>query len=1020
VKKILLGGTLILVAGIGGTSLSCRTPEREVAATRPARPATLRLVTGERGKPLGRAEVRILVPGSGAEAQVTESDDDGRIHFAVPSREDRYEVLVFAPDAGFARVVCHLAERAVLDLGEVALDPGHVLEMFVTDGSGEPAAGIAIDLELLEPCDLDLVSLASFVRIEETTGAAGWILIKHLPAGTYSLRLPALPYTVTDPEAWILLRVPEGSPFPLRLSPQGRIRGRVTDARGNPIPGARATVWYSEYEMRDVLVDESHLRTDSRGVFIVKLPPGLEEERRSVGAPPDAVRLRIEHPLFVEKEIPIPRLPEVGETIDLGTIILVAGSHLIVRIPGIEPDELGDWSLIGADGEDMANWAGLGHSQDSVEVGGDSITIEGIPAGTYWLRIDAAGYRPWASDAIALAAGETRTIVANLERGVTLEGTVIDAETSARIPGANVSVRTLTRDHHSTTDERGRFALTGLVPGPAILSVGCGSFTASVDIGGEKVDPIRLPAPEPRPPSPAEVALRMIVEPPDGRQIAKDAPCFIDFDDGLYRFPLKLDTENGWYHHSFQWRGPFRFRVWAGDFLPSEWIEVKEFQGAGLGPLRIRMREGPRMRVIASFGDGTPAAGVRVRVRDRYADLFDRWSGTTDARGELDLRPVPPGLVELEIGGDGVAHEERRFTYDGGVLRIPVVREAILDLTIRYPGEPFCINVYAAGMRRAEYVLLSSICNLEVGGIPPGSHKIWVTGWEDQLDYACREFEITEGARKSIEIDIPIGSIEGRLIDAPSDAVASPPGLELWPSGPYPPPNMIPSYQIAGLRPTGLFSFPSVPPGRYRIECATGPGAPLRREVEVKASETTRADLEYRFFTLRGRISTPDGKAVPRARITIEQGRPGRSDSFDLEPGGRFSIFGVAQGRQSVIAEAPGYIPERRSIDMDRDRTIDFVLRRGAPVAVTIPLGRGWTSASVFWRDADGSLGYAGWVNEGGELAIPPSAISLRFECDEGPVLEEPLIKEESGGFAPVRAEVPPSGVRFPLPMYQL
>lgn len=192
-------------------------------------------------------------------------------------------------------------------------------------------------------------------------------------------------------------------------------------------------------------------------------------------------------------------------------------------------------------------------------------------------------------------------------------------------------------------------------------------------------------------------------------------------------------------------------------------------------------------------------------------------------------------------------------------------------------------------------------------------------------------------------------------------------------------------------RPDGTFEVRGVPPGRIELKAVTdaqalrfAPAAsgPVLAEVEVEAGETRRLELEYtlELGTIRGRVTSPAGRARAFASVRAQAGRNGANWSALTDENGNFELRlplepptyelstpGSARIPAPVNSEGVELVSvghgrvRVRARDADRQEPIERVtlfVRRAEPR---------WEWAGEF---ASGTNGFAQWVLESGWLEL--------------------------------------------------
>jgi len=415
-----------------------------------------------------RLEVRVLGPGAkpmgGVEARVRTEGSDGRFHSEGERErledlrwesgpEDPVEIgplargrrhrIVFRHPATAPLSLVLTPEEALVSRA-VRLSPGGSIRLRVQDGERRPVAGARVHLASDDVADLDLLDELPL------SDEAGTLLLERLPPGTYTVRLQRegfRPATLRE------VKVEAGktaSPPPVELPSGLEIAGIVSDDLGEPLVAAEvAAVFYEEgRELR------AEGETDDEGAFRLDgLPDGqVEMEVEAAGHLPlsDEVAEAGE----IDLELVLERAAAIaGQVLDAETDLPVGRFRISVR-----PE---DRALYGR------TWfAGASPAEDVADAEG-RFRMEGFLAERYAVTFRAAGYRPHREAGVETRPGETAEMEVRLERGLSVEGTVLDDREGTPVPGASVGARGLVS---TTTDMAGRFLLEGL-EGPTDLQV---------------------------------------------------------------------------------------------------------------------------------------------------------------------------------------------------------------------------------------------------------------------------------------------------------------------------------------------------------------------------------------------------------------------------------------------------------------------------------------------------------------------------------------------------------------------
>ncbi len=268
---------------------------------------------------------------------------------------------------------------------EIVVRKGVVATITVLDEAGRPIQGARVGVGVREPIPN---GWRSHTATEGETGPDGTLRLSALdPSGDYELHGSAPAHRTVREAAW------KPADTTLRLGRSLEIRGRVRDAKGNPV---RATVWAK--------CDGSTRSQDSRpdGLFrIDDLPYGPVK----VGATPKAAEdaRPIEPTRWVEVD---PETP----TIDL----VVEGKPGVLHVEGGVPNQIVVLVREGADPADSA-WRGWLKKDLTVSLAGvdaDAAHVLWIPATEENGRtLLVRGFKPGTADrTVVLIPGKTITV----------------------------------------------------------------------------------------------------------------------------------------------------------------------------------------------------------------------------------------------------------------------------------------------------------------------------------------------------------------------------------------------------------------------------------------------------------------------------------------------------------------------------------------------------------------------------------------------------------------------------------
>jgi len=317
----------------GTTNLVLQTtarPSREIAGT----------VVDAEGRPVPRAEVTIWVRQEAGRRGFGVACTMGAFRTFVESAEAKADIVVEdARDAAGRLLDLQPGVWKDVDLegGELhlRLEAGLVLEGRAVDASGRGVAGVQIETHFADHDEPGLGGYAGHVDLPQArTDDEGRFRLTGLVAAPMQLVVHPPPGWIVPPARRV---VPGEGPVELRLERGHALAGRVLDAEGGPVRGARLRVDWIRAE--DGEADSADATTDERGVFRLE----------GVGAGP--LTVTVEGPWTAPWPYRPARLEDVAsDTLDL-EIRLEAGRDLagVVVDPDGHPVPNARVSILGGD-----------------------------------------------------------------------------------------------------------------------------------------------------------------------------------------------------------------------------------------------------------------------------------------------------------------------------------------------------------------------------------------------------------------------------------------------------------------------------------------------------------------------------------------------------------------------------------------------------------------------------------------------------------------------------------------------
>lgn len=404
---------------------------------------------------------------------IARSREDGRFRLGSLVPDLEYELTFrlegYAPRTALVRV----APTGVADEDlSIVLQRGISAVGEVLDRSGEPVAGAVVTLTPARPPDvLDRARRmqnppAGFSAITDRDGA---FRVQGLPPDRLDLAVRAAGFAAAE-ILGIQLERPQNGDADLGsvvLSPEARIRGRVEDPEGEPIPGVAVRILPEVPVLalvQDRLEPEPEAVTAGDGWFELG---GLRSGERA--------HLRFDRGGFASRSVRA--VPTGGEpmSIMLEPTLVLAG-----RVTGPRGEPVGEALVMVEEAEVVALAAGqearAGKPTSIVDRTGrdGSFELENVPRGTNRLHVKASGWQDWSERLGPTSRGKGDGIEIVLEPAAVVDGTVFGAdgqpvvgaevrEWAAELPSGAISYRRPL----ATTDGDGVYRIDGLPPGSA-------------------------------------------------------------------------------------------------------------------------------------------------------------------------------------------------------------------------------------------------------------------------------------------------------------------------------------------------------------------------------------------------------------------------------------------------------------------------------------------------------------------------------------------------------------------------
>jgi beta-lactamase regulating signal transducer with metallopeptidase domain/protocatechuate 3,4-dioxygenase beta subunit len=618
--------------------------------------------------------------------------------------------------------------------------------------------------------------------------------------------------------------------------------------------------------------------------------------------------------------------------------------------------------------------------------------FDGLPENVYALRVTHSLYPGESLEGIAVESGKIRDVSIKLKPAGIIRGTVVDAASGNPLEG--IAVRAYGRS--SSTDEEGRFTLSGLKPGRVTVAVEKGAYRraeARVTVPSEDAVILRL---ERRATIAGTVrgghgdlrASGEIQAFPADRPNSSPDQARIDV---AGRFEVFVDP------------GTYILRARISGFPASESAPVEVRRGERKENVSIDIVEGGTIRgKVIARGSGRPIQEARIeafpsksvgsRRSARDERLITLSGRLRSPEGSFLLEGVPEGEIEIRVRHPD--YPEARIpgviSKAGKTTEIVVEMEEGLALQGRAmdgsDGKGLTgVSIYVQPAEKTEDVHRARSDGegrFEIRGVLPG--KVRVSASHE--DYCPLEMEASVPAAEDLVLRFDrLSSIAG-TVRAPGGipegraSVSVRSTEKAW-------------RDLRGGRidRDGRFEV-RVPPGTYIIT-ARIPGYPPVESSPVtmgRGEEKRGVDFQLSMGgTIHGTaILRLNGKPLPDVQISIDPSRsldhPGSSaGSATSDERGDFFVTGVPEGEFLLTASAPGH----------PDATVDGIRSiPGERAEVQVLIDEGASIRGVVTGDGRPAAGATLWI-----YSIPPN------QRRGGDARTDPDGRFEKSGLAPGR-----------------
>ena len=467
-------------------------------------------------------------------------------------------------------------------------------------------------------------------------------------------------------------------------------------------------------------------------------------------------------------------------------------------------------------------------------------------------------------------------------------------------------------------------------------------------------------------------------------------------------------------------------------------IEVDPAKGAA--EARIVLLQGGRVEGWVGRRDGTPVAGVYVRVTPQRAGGGPIFSAegpgfvTSNADGTFVVEHLPPGRASVNLMArsgnhflgaqskevdlrDGestpVEFRSREILVSGHVTRagspVPGARvmvrgDRMFAMYFGGPGDE--VAAAPAGPQRMTAVAA------EDGGYElivdePGGVRVIVESADGRVSYPLKNVDVPDADAYTLELAFNVASVTGVVVDKDTERPV-PRAFVVASRKPQP---GAPGRAGATAGEDGRFQL-ELEPGDYRVEASAENYSPAELDITVGTGGSSDLKLALsRGVVLSGKVVDPSGRGIGGLEViasAAEHGPPHAGGYAQTLPDGTFRIGGLKEGPYRLVARSELGAFATRSGVIPGDKDVVLTLRPGGRVAIRVlgPGGQPVAAASMMIEE----IGAFARTDAQGlaELAVPAGTSEIRASKDrlEG----KAVVTVSEGGTAAAEITLTPGG----------
>ncbi len=742
-----------------------------------------------------------------------------------------------------------------------------------------------------------------------------FVLSGLVPGLRYGLRAEAAGYAGTETSAAVEESAREKAGFEIVLSAGGSAFGRVIDAAGQPVAGAKLFLRGSAGGPAALAF------LDGPGAFEPlgsQSSSGAGGEFRLEHVPPGIYDLEVRAPRFAAKQVPA---VEIGAApADLGEIALEPGAALLGRVVSRQGKPVAGATVSAHRHGFVDPTAATPATAVTAATAADgSFRLEDLRAGEELdLTVTRGGYAGKLVPGVRVQVEQVLEIV--IEEAARISGRVLDAGRRP-LEGAAVTVEpqapTGATGAASTaggrTDGAGEFDLDAVPPGPLRLRVAAEGwkpkFIEDLEaVPGESIQELeivlergaaiagRVLDAQGRP---ASEAFLEVVDPGAGMTAARTDVSTQADGDGRYRLE---GVEPGVRRVEVHWR----------DRRLTREIEVAPGENA----LSLRFAGGTQVSGRVSDGTGSPVAGAQAALVSPEGPPRMAASAQTGADGTFRMDDVPDGSYQLRADARGyaTAAADPRVEIAGApVTGLEVQLSAGTAVRGRLIGlEPQeAAGAQVTALMEAKRLFSAGLVrpdgSYEIKGLMPGHWKVSaVAGRSGRTAQAAVEIG---GATAEEHLDLELKGglrLTGTVLRAGQPAAGMHVGIRHLKAG---------SGGTATTNHEGRFELAGLEPGPYQISVAVSNGSFQSQTITLAGDDDVRIEIDT--SRLAGHvIDATTAQPVEGAAVSLQLlDRVADGDVPIVNSGeatdsnGFFRIEAAAAGPYRLRVEKDGYTP---------------------------------------------------------------------------------------------------------------